>query len=125
MTEKISSIIDLFDRFETEQDCIRSIHEQRTEPGWTCPRCDAPTPSLPLVHHVISNFKSHIRRTYRGVTRDRLRSCADEFCWRYNHRGMKGKFEVLLADLCRRAKRERRQIPLLFMPQVVPLNKAA
>ena len=80
---------------------------------------------LPLVHHVISNFKAHVKGTYHGVTADRLQSYADEFCWRYNHRGMKAKFELLLADLCRRAHRPRRAIPLLFMPQVTPVAAAA
>ena len=31
MTERISSIIDLFDKFETEEDCVRYIYELRTE----------------------------------------------------------------------------------------------
>ena len=79
---------------------------------------------LPLVHHVISNFKAHIQGTYHGVARDRLQSYADEFCWRYNHRGMKAKFELLLADLCRRAHRPRKAIPLLLMPQLTPVAAA-
>jgi len=77
------------------------------------------------VHHVISNFKAHVRGTYHGVTQDRLQSYADEFCWRYNHRGMKAKFELLLHDLCQRAKKPRPEIKLLFMPQIVPLETAA
>ena len=81
--------------------------------------------SLPLVHHAISNFKALLEGTYHGVTPDRLQSYADEFCWRYNHRGKKAKFELLLADLCRRAHRPRRAIPLLFMPQIVPAAAAA
>lgn len=77
------------------------------------------------VHALLSNFKSHIQGTYHGITQDRLQSYADEFCWRYNHRGMKAKFELLVTDLCQHVKRERRKIPLLFLPQVVLTNKAA
>lgn len=80
---------------------------------------------LPLAHHVISNFKAHVRGTYHGVTQDRLQSYADEFCWRYNHRGMKAKFELLLGDLCGDVKRPRAKIPALFMPQIVPLGAVA
>jgi len=80
---------------------------------------------LPVVHHVISNFKAHVRGTYHGVTQDRLQSYADEFCWRYNHRGMKAKFELLLDGLCSEAKRWRERIPLLFMPQIAPVKAAA
>ena len=80
---------------------------------------------LPLVHHVISNFKAHIVGTYHGVTQDYLQSYADEFCWRYNHRGMKAKFELLLHDLCQRTKKPKPEIKLLFMPQIAPLEVAA
>lgn len=80
---------------------------------------------LPLVHHIISNFKAHIVGTYHGVTQDYLQSYADEFCWRYNHRGMKARFELLLYDLCQRAKKPKPEIRLLFMPQIAPLEAAA
>lgn len=80
---------------------------------------------LPLVHHVISNFKAYVKGTYHGVTTDRLQAYADEFCWRYNHRGKKAKFELLLADLCRRPHRPRKAIPLLFMPQIATMDAAA
>ena len=39
MGDKISSIIDLFDRFETEEDCVRYLYSLRTAGGWTCPKC--------------------------------------------------------------------------------------
>ena len=42
-----------------------------------------------------------------------------------NHRGMKAKFELLLDDLCSEAERRREKIPLLFMPQIVPMKAAA
>lgn len=80
---------------------------------------------LPLVHHIISNFKAYVQGTYHGVTRDRLQSYADEFCWRYNRRGVKAKFELLLGDLLGSPKRLRVKTPLLFMPQFVPFNAAA
>ena len=80
---------------------------------------------LPLVHHVISNFKAYIVGTYHGVTEDYLQSYADEFCWRYNHRGLKAKFELLLSDLCMRAKRPRPELKMLFMPQISPQKSAA
>ncbi|MEG1827149.1 MAG: transposase [Gordonibacter sp.] len=81
--------------------------------------------SLPLAHHVISNFKSHIQGTYHGIMQDRLQAYVNEFCWRYDHLGTKEKFGLLLADLCRRAKRERRRIPLMPISQIAPTNKAA
>lgn len=31
MAERISSIIDLFDKFETEEDCVRYIYELRIQ----------------------------------------------------------------------------------------------
>ena len=80
---------------------------------------------LPLVHHIVSNFKAHIVGTYHSVTQDYLQSYANEFCWRYNHRGMKAKFELLLYDLCQRAKKPKPEIRLLFMPQIAPLEAAA
>lgn len=80
---------------------------------------------LPLAHHVISNFKAYVIGTYHGVTQDYLQSYADEFCWRYNHRGMKAKFELLLYDLCQRDKKTKPEIRLLFMPQIAPLEVAA
>lgn len=63
--------------------------------------------------------------TYHGVTDDYLQSYADEFCWRYNHRGAKAKFEVLLGDLCMRAKKPRAELKLLFRQQIVPQQLAA
>ena len=77
------------------------------------------------MHHVISNFKAYIVGTYHGVTEDYLQSYADEFCWRYNHRGLKAKFELLLSDLCMRPKRPRPELKALFMPQISPQKAAA
>lgn len=56
--------------------------------------------SLPLVHHVISNFKAHVVGTYHGVRQPYLQSYMDEFSWRYNHRGCGCKMALLLRDVC-------------------------
>lgn len=72
---------------------------------------------LPLAHHLISNFQAHVIGTYHGVTPAYLQSYMDEFCWRYNHRGMKGKLELLLRDMCSHAKRARGELLALFAPQ--------
>ena len=53
MAERISSIIDLFDKFETEEDCVRYIYELRTEDGWACPKCGAHAPSLLLARRKV------------------------------------------------------------------------
>ena len=55
---------------------------------------------LPLVHHVISNFKAHVVGTYHGVRQAYLQSYMDEFCWHYNHRGNGCKMALLLRDVC-------------------------
>ena len=64
-------------------------------------------------------FKAHVRGAHRGVKTGRLQSCADEFCRGYSHRGMKAKFELLLAFwnkgsqwLCKRP----RTMPLTWAP---------
>ena len=56
--------------------------------------------SLPVVHHVISNFKAWIAGTFHGVTVARLQEYCDEFSWRYCHRAGDA-FADLLAELCR------------------------
>lgn len=43
--------------------------------------------SLPVAHHVISNFKACALGTFHGLPSTRLQSYADEFSWRYSHRG--------------------------------------
>lgn len=75
--------------------------------------------SLPTVHHVISNFESWALGTFHGLSLVRLQSYADEFSWRYSHRGGDATTE-LLADCCAgyytrdQLKRE------VFLPQPVP-----
>ena len=55
--------------------------------------------SLPTVHHVISNFKSWATGTFHGLSTVRLQSYADEFSWRYSHRG-RDATTALVADCC-------------------------
>lgn len=72
---------------------------------------------LPVVHHVISNFKAQVIGTYHGVTPERLQGYMDEFCWRYNHRGAKGKFDLLLDDVCACSKRPKAMLLEIFATQ--------
>ncbi len=74
--------------------------------------------SLPVVHHVISNLASIIG-TYHGATEAYIQSYMDEFCWRYNHRGMKAKFETMVSDLCAHRKKTRSELLELFVPQLL------
>ena len=182
--EKIGSMMDLLDRFRTEEDCVEHLYEMKVENVWTCPRCGCHSCSLlasrrkepctchlrllgrvlpafrrgsrgdraahirshgwsgvlgglktwrgldqrvfdaaddaarlPVVHHVISNFKAPIVGTYHGVTPERLQGYMDEFCWRYNHRGTKGKFDLLLDDLCACSKRPKAMLLEIFATQ--------
>lgn len=68
MAERISSIIDLFDKFETEEDCVRYIYELRTEDGWACPKCGAHAPSLLLSRRKIQCTRcSHQEAVTKGT----------------------------------------------------------
>ena len=55
--------------------------------------------SLPTVHHVISNLESWATGTFHGLSTVRLQSYADEFSWRYSHRG-RDATTALVADCC-------------------------
>ena len=55
--------------------------------------------SLPTVHHVISNFESWATGTFHGLSTAGPRSYADEFSWRYSHRG-RDATTALVADCC-------------------------
>lgn len=74
---------------------------------------------LPTVHHLISNFESWALGTFHGLSLVRLQSFADEFSWRYSHRGGDATTD-LLSDCCRgyysrdQLKRE------VFNPQPLP-----
>jgi transposase-like protein len=43
-------------------------------------------PVLPRAHRAISNFKSWLRGTHRGVSAEHLQVYLDEFIFRYNRR---------------------------------------
>ena len=55
--------------------------------------------SLPTVHHVISNLESWATGTFHGLSTVRLQAYADEFSWRYSHRGCDAT-TALVADCC-------------------------
>lgn len=55
--------------------------------------------ALPTVHHVISNFQAWALGTFHGLSLYRLQSYADEFSWRYSHRGCDAT-TALLEDCC-------------------------
>ena len=42
--------------------------------------------ALPHVHRVISNFKTWLRGTYRGVSDQQMQVYLDEFVFRFNRR---------------------------------------
>ncbi len=78
-----------------------------------------PDASLPTAHHVIPDFEAWALGTFHGLPLTRLQSYADEFSWRYSHRGGDAT-TALLADCCAgyysrdQLKRE------VFLPQPVP-----
>ena len=55
--------------------------------------------SLPTARHVISNLESWATGTSRGLSTAGPRSHADEFSWRYSHRG-RDATTALVADCC-------------------------
>lgn len=73
--------------------------------------------SLPVVHHLISNFKALAIGTYHGLPRDRLQGYMDEFSWRYCHRSDPCKFASLLFDVLSSGKRTRAQLAELLSAQ--------
>lgn len=74
--------------------------------------------SLPVVHHLISNFKALAVGTYHGIARDRLQGYLDEFSWRYCHRADPCKFASLLTDVISSAKRTSSQLDKLLFVQL-------
>jgi transposase-like protein len=70
--------------------------------GLECVPFDAhdPEASLPVVHHVISNFKAFIQGTFHGVGRKYLQNYMYEFTYRYSRRREAGIFRMLLEDMC-------------------------
>ena len=55
--------------------------------------------SLPIARHVISNLESWATGTFHGLSTVRLQAYADEFSWRYSHRGCDAT-TALVADCC-------------------------
>lgn len=76
-----------------------------------------PDASLPVAHHLVSNFKSLVLGTFHGVTKERLQGYMDEFSWRYCHRADPSRFSSLLDDLLSAPKRTRRQLADLLSAQ--------
>lgn len=74
---------------------------------------------LPTVHHVISNFEAWVQGTFHGLATTRLQSYADEFSWRYSHRG-RDATTALLADCCRGHYTRDELSTSVFLPQPVP-----
>lgn len=76
--------------------------------------------ALPTVHHVISNFQSWALGTFHGLSLVRLQSYADEFSWRYSHRGCDAT-TALLEDCCKGHYGMAELRSTVFLPQpVVP-----
>lgn len=68
-------------------------------------------PVLPRVHRAISNFKTWLRGTHRGVSNEQLQVYLDEFAFRYNRRGTPmAAFQTLLGLGSQQAPTTYRQI---------------
>jgi len=81
--------------------------------------------AMPVVHHLISNFKAMVIGTYHGVTKRYLQSYMDEFTYRYTNRNRKAKFHLLMGDLCRPKPYKNRTTVVGMFPIQEPLAKAA
>ena len=82
-------------------------------------------PAMPVVHHLISNFKAMVIGTYRGATKRHLQSYMDELTYRYTSRNRKARFHLLMGDLCRsKPYRDRTRMVGMF-PVQEPLPMAA
>ena len=55
--------------------------------------------NLPTAHYTISDLESWATGTFHGLSTVRLQSYADEFSWRYSHRGCDAT-TALVADYC-------------------------
>lgn len=82
-----------------------------------------PDASLPTAHHVISNFRAWALGTFHGLSLARLQSYADEFSWRYSHRGCDATV-ALLADCCRGRYTRRELREEVFPSQPAPEKPA-
>lgn len=74
---------------------------------------------LPTVHHVISNFEAWVQGTFHGLALGYLQAYADEFSWRYSHRGGDAT-TALLADCCKGYYARRELHSTVFLPQQAP-----
>jgi transposase-like protein len=76
---------------------------------------------LPRVHRVISNLKSWLQGTHRGVSRDHLHVYLDEYTFRFNRRGTPmAAFQTLLGLQSQQQPTTYRQI--IAGPNPVPAN---
>lgn len=50
---KAVGLMELFDRYRTEEDCVRRLYELKTEGGWECPRCGSHAHALLLFRRKI------------------------------------------------------------------------
>ena len=71
---------------------------------------------LPTARHAVSNFQAWALGTFHGLPRERLQSFADEFSWRYSHRGGDATAE-LLADCCAGFYTKAELRTSVFLPQ--------
>ena len=79
--------------------------------------------SLPTAHRVISNFKSFVQGTFHGLAKVSMQGAADEFSWRYSHRGSASACSDLLSDCLRgRYRRGELMAALSGQPPRPPLR---
>lgn len=79
--------------------------------------------SLRAAHHVISNFKAFVQGTFHGLAKASMQGAADEFSWRYSHRGSASACSDLLSDCLRgRYRRGELMAALSEQPARPPLR---
>lgn len=72
-------------------------YEHRPRSQRAAKRAGDTEPVMPRAHRAISNFKSWLRGTHRGVSGEHLQIYLDEFTFRYNRRGTPmAAFQTLL-----------------------------
>ncbi len=76
-----------------------------------------------IKHHVISNFKAFVLGTFHGLAKVSMQGAADEFSWRYSHRGSASACSDLLRDCLRgRYRRGELMAALSEQPPRPPLR---
>ena len=93
-------------------------------PPWRRFDADGRDASLPTARHVISNLESWATGTSRGLSTAGPRSYADEFSWRYSHRG-RDATTALVADCCLGHYRRDQLRGEAFRPQPRPARPGA